>query len=189
MQKPEWFPLSASRGTSSRACISSVAPRASGDNGFSSLLVTLDVELQYTVLSLYLSILGMFRSCWWFNLRSVSLAVRHPGSKMKEAPPLGVGQYKVNAWKWVPPKFCTLNTCLALLESRHCSSLGCLIVWCSGFCVFVCFFFLQPYLQHMEVPELQAELELQLRPHHSHRSTGSEPRLWPMPQPSAILDP
>ena len=46
------------------------------------------------------------------------------------------------------------------------------------------FFFLGPHLQHMEVPRLRIELELQLPAYK-----GLEPYLQPMPKPVAMPDP
>ena len=50
--------------------------------------------------------------------------------------------------------------------------------------------FLGPMPQHMEVPRLGVELELEPQGLlHSHSDTGSEPRLRPIPQLTAMLDP
>ena len=49
------------------------------------------------------------------------------------------------------------------------------------------FCFLLPQLQHMEVPRLGVESELQLC--HSHSNARSKPHLQPMLQPVAMLDP
>ena len=45
--------------------------------------------------------------------------------------------------------------------------------------------FLGPHPQHMDVPRLGAELER----HHSHRNSGSKPRLRHTPQLTAAPDP
>ena len=51
------------------------------------------------------------------------------------------------------------------------------------------FLFLGLHLQHMEVPWLGVELELQLLAlYHSHSNTGSEPHLQPMLQLVAMVD-
>ena len=61
------------------------------------------------------------------------------------------------------------------------------------FFFFFFFFFccLGPHLQHMEVPKLGVESELQLPAHTtaSHSNARSKPRLRPTPQPVAMPDP
>ena len=58
------------------------------------------------------------------------------------------------------------------------------------FCLFVCFHFLQPHLQHVEVPRLGIKLELQPPGLcHNHSNTGSEPHLGPTPQLTGMPDP
>ena len=49
------------------------------------------------------------------------------------------------------------------------------------------FLFLGLQVQHMEVPRLGVESELQL--HHSHSNARSEPHLQPTPQLAATMDP
>ena len=50
--------------------------------------------------------------------------------------------------------------------------------------------FLGMHLQHMEIPRLGVESELQLPAYtNSHSNTGSEPHLWPTSQLTAMLDP
>ena len=52
------------------------------------------------------------------------------------------------------------------------------------------FFFLRPHLQHMEVPRLGVESELQLQVHTAaHSNAGSKRHLQPMPQLEAMPDP
>ena len=53
--------------------------------------------------------------------------------------------------------------------------------------VFCLFCFLLPHLQHMEVPRLGVESEMQL--YHSHSNARSEPHLQPMLQLVAMPDP
>jgi len=62
---------------------------------------------------------------------------------------------------------------LAIVDNEH---------WCTGmFCVsafhsFLFSLFLVLHLQHMDVPRLRVESELQLPgPHHSHSNARSEP--------------
>ena len=60
----------------------------------------------------------------------------------------------------------------------HCTAMGTL------------FFFLGLHLQHMEVPRLGIELELQpAGQSHSHSNSESKPRLHPTPQLRVTLDP
>ena len=44
-------------------------------------------------------------------------------------------------------------------------------------------------MAYMEVPRLGVELELQLLTYHSHNNAGSELRLLPAPQFTAMQDP
>ena len=64
---------------------------------------------------------------------------------------------------------------------------------CSSIYLFFCLFvFLERHLQHMEVPRLGVESELQLPDlHHSHSHSNaiSEPCLRPIPQLKATPDP
>ena len=68
-----------------------------------------------------------------------------------------------------------------------------LVVWWvldTSFYLFIYFPFLQPHLEHMEVPRLGVEWELLSRgPGQSHSHTRPEPCLRPTAQLVATLDP
>ena len=56
------------------------------------------------------------------------------------------------------------------------------------FLSFCCCCFLGLHPQHMEIPRLGVESELQPQPHHRNSNARSELRLWPTPQLTATPD-
>lgn len=132
-EKPEYLPLLASGGISSKACISSLAPNAlrwprTSPRGWGLLLVTLDVRSSNTVLFLCPSRLGSSLMLQWSfpavaNLRSVSLKVGTQSVTLKETL-LGSGKYRVSTWEWVSPKHPVGRALMQTLGHLRVSSLS-----------------------------------------------------------------
>lgn len=115
-KKPEYLPLPASGGTSSKAFVSSLHGQAHVVRASSWWLWML--RSSNTVLFLCSFRLGSSLMLQWSfpavaNLRSVSLKVGTQSVTFKETL-LGSGKYRVSTWEWVSPKH---TVCPALIQT------------------------------------------------------------------------